>query len=553
MISTVIDAKDGLPLTFPALLRRQAQLHGERILAACDDERISYAEAETRSRVLARGLLASGVGKGAHVAIIHPPSPDFVAALFAILRIGAVAVPLSTLSTADEFRGLLTNADVGYVLAAPAFRSHRYDEVLAKAFPELDYAQPPPLGSLDAPWLKRIWFSGPASAGRDPGWSMASLEAAADLVDDAYLEAVEARVTPADRLFMIHTSGSTSRPKGVVHQHGSVIRTLNNINQIREWGPDKSLYTTSPWFWVAGLSYSFLGCFLVGAKIIMSNAVEASKTLDLLERERPNTTLGYWQTVSRLAADPSFPERDLSSITGGMLYPIMTPETRAKDPSLRHGIYGMTEVAGALTLWPDESDLPERLRGSFGKVLPGFEHKIVDLDTGRELGPGELGELWIRGPFMMEGYYGRPRSEVFEPDNWWRTGDVCAIDEEGFVFLKGRLGDMIKSAGANVSPKEVEAVLSEAAGGALSIVLGVPDAQRGQLVAGVVVTDQEIDEAELRRKVGEKLSSYKVPRRIVRLSQPEVPVLSTSKTDMRALAELVQARCAATAKKEAVG
>jgi acyl-CoA synthetase (AMP-forming)/AMP-acid ligase II len=545
MISTVIDAQDGLPLTFPALLQRQVERHGPRTLAACDDERITYAEAEARSRRLARGLLAAGVAKGDRVAIIYPATPDFIAALFAVLRIGAVAVPLSTLSTADELRGLLTNADVGYVISAPAFRGHRYDEDLQKAFPELDFTQPPPLRTAAAPWLKRIWFGGPAPAGRHAGWSIADLEAGAATVDDAWLEAVEARVTPADRLFIIHTSGSTSRPKGVVHQHASVIRTLNNINAIRGWGPEQVLFATSPWFWVAGLSYSFLGCFMVGAEIVMSNSLEASETLDLLERERPTTTLGYWQTVSRLAADPSFAGRDLSSITGGMLYPIMTAETRARDPSLRHGIYGMTEVAGALTLWPDETDQPEHLRGSFGKLLPGFEGKIIDPETGAELPVGELGELWIRGPFMMEGYYGKPRSQVFEHDNWWRTGDVVSFDEEGFVYLKGRLGDMIKTAGANVSPREVEAVLSETAGGALSIVVGLPDPTRGQIVVGVLVTEAAIDEAALRASLAERLSSYKVPRRIIRLSQPEVPVLASSKTDMRALLALVQARCEA--------
>jgi acyl-CoA synthetase (AMP-forming)/AMP-acid ligase II len=543
MISTVIDAQDGLPLTFPALLRRQTELHGPRTLAAFDDERITYAEAEARSRRLARGLLAAGVKKGDRVAILHPQTPDFITALFAILRIGAVAAPLSTLSTPDELRGLLTGADINYVFAAPGYRNHRYDEALQSAFPELDYTRPPPVASLQAPWLKRIWFSGPAPAERHPGWSVADLESAADSIDDAHLDAIEARVTPADRLFIIHTSGSTSRPKGVVHQHGSVIRTLNNVNEIRGWGPDQRLYATSPWFWVAGLSYSFLGVYLVGASIIVANAVEPSAVLDVLERERPTNTLGYWQTVSRLAADPSFEGRDLSSITGGLLFPIMVPERRPKDPNLRHSIYGMTEVAGALTLWPDENDLPEHQRGSMGKILPGFEHKVLDLDTGHECAPGEQGELWIRGPFMMEGYYGRLRSEVFQPDNWWRTGDVVAIDADGFVYLKGRLGDMIKTAGANVSPREVEAVITEITGGQLCIALGLPDPTRGQIVAAVVVGEHEVDEAALRKAVAARLSSYKVPRRIISMRQAEVPVLSTSKTDMRSLAAMVQARC----------
>jgi acyl-CoA synthetase (AMP-forming)/AMP-acid ligase II len=545
MISPVIDAGDDLPLTLPRLLRRQAKL-GDHILAACDDQRISYGEAEARSRRLARGLLAMGATKGSHVALLYPPSPDFIVGMLAAARIGAVVAPLSTLSTADELRGLIANSDTGFLLAATGFRAHRYDEALQRAFPELDYGRPPPLHAPAAPWLQRIWFSGPAPAGRDPGWSIEALEAAGDTVDDAWLEAVEDRVTPADRFFIVHTSGSTNAPKRVIHQHGSAIRTLNNINEIRSHDPEVVLFSTSPWFWVAGFAYNLLGSFISGARIVMSNATEASETLDLLERERVTHTLGYWQTVSRLAADPSFAGRDLSTIRYGNLYPIMTEDTRARDPGLRYNIYGMSEVAGALTLMADESDLPERLRGCFGHVLPGFEAKIVDTETGEACAPGDLGEIWVRGPFMMEGYYGRHRSQVFDSAGWYRTGDVGSFDTEDNLYLKGRLGDMIKTAGANVSPREVEAVLNEVGGGPLPIVLGVPDPERGQLVAAVLITDQAIDEADLRRRLADKLSSYKVPRRIFALNQSDLPVLSSGKPDMRKLAEIVAARCAAT-------
>jgi acyl-CoA synthetase (AMP-forming)/AMP-acid ligase II len=182
------------------------------------------------------------------------------------------------------------------------------------------------------------------------------------------------------------------------------------------------------------------------------------------------------------------------------------------------------------------------MRGACGKPLPGFEGKLVDPATGKTCAVGEVGELWIRGPFMMEGYYGKHRSQVFEPDGWWRSGDMGVFDADGVFYWKGRSGDMIKTAGANVSPREVEAVLSEESGGRHVIVLGLPDPDRGQVVAGVVITDGAVDEAELRRRIAEKLSSYKVPRRIIGMGQPDIPLLSSGKVDMRKLAELVQAR-----------
>ena len=463
--------------------------------------------------------------------------------MLAAARIGAVVLPFSTLSTADELRGLLVRSDTAFLLADQEFRSHRYPETLKAAFPELDLSRPPPLRSPEAPWLQRIAFAGAPPAGWDPSWSIASLEAMGESVGEARLEAVEARVCHADRFVIIHTSGSTSFPKGVMHSHGSLIRHLENINQVRGFGADDVLFSTSPWFWVAGFAFGLLGTLVAGARIVCSNSTEAPVVLDLLERERPTVTNGYYPTVTWLADDPSYAGRDFSWLRRGNLFPILAPDARPPDPTLRHDIYGMSECGGALTMSGDESDLPERLRGAAGSFLPGFEGRIVDPETGADCGPGELGELWVRGSFLMEGYYGKHRSEVFEPDGWWRSGDVGAIDAEGFFYLKGRTGNMIKTAGANVAPREVEAVLSELTGGRLCVVLGVPDPKRGQAVVAVVVSDSELDEAALREQLAAKLSSYKVPRRILRLKEGEMPTLSSGKVDSRALAELVEERC----------
>jgi acyl-CoA synthetase (AMP-forming)/AMP-acid ligase II len=143
----------------------------------------------------------------------------------------------------------------------------------------------------------------------------------------------------------------------------------------------------------------------------------------------------------------------------------------------------------------------------------------------------------------MEGYYGKARSEVFEPDGWWRSADIGVFDSEGFFFLKGRMGDMIKTAGANVAPREVEAVLSALVDGAQSIVLGLPDKDRGQIVVAAVITDGGIDETALKQGLAERLSSYKVPRHIITLKGAELPLLSTGKVDGRKLTVLVQERC----------
>ena len=367
----------------------------------------------------------------------------------------------------------------------------------------------------------------------------------ASSIDDRHLEAIEARVSPADRLVIMHTSGSTSTPKGVIHTHAALIRHLDNINQIRRYVPEDRLFSTAPWFWIAGFGFGLLGTLVAGACIVCSNATAACDVLDLIERERPTMTNGYAPTVARLAADPSFSRRDLSSIRRGNLYPISPSDVRPRDPALRHDIYGLTEVGSALTMSADESDLPERLRGSCGSFLPGFEVKIVDPETGAECATGESGELWIRGPFLMEGYYGKHRSQVFQPDGWWRSGDVGLINAEGFFFLKGRLGNMIKTSGANVAPREVEAVLSELTGGMQCFVIGLPDPQRGQAGrrrSGYRAATAKLTKPSSSRSLPSSSPTYKVPRRILRFSQAELPMLSSGKVDMSRLKALAQER-----------
>jgi len=544
MTSTVIDAGDGLPLTLPRLWRRQVQAHADRILFVCDESRLSYAEADVRSRRLARGLLAAGASKGSHIALLYPSGPDFVVAMLAAARIGAVVLPLSTLSTADELRWLLAHCDAEYLFAATEFRSRRYDELLCAAIPELDFSRPPLVRSLTAPWLKRVWFSGVRVGDRHEAWSVEALEEMATSIDDDFLDAIEARVSPADRFVIIHTSGSTANPKGVIHTHGALIRHIDNGNRIRQYTPDDVLFSTAPLFWVAGFAFAFLGTIVGGLKLLCSNAVAPGDVLDFLERERPTITNGYASTIAKLVADPSFAKRDLSSIRRGTLYPILAPDVRPRDPELRHNIYGMTEAGGALTMSADESDLPERMRGSCGKFLPGFEAKIVDPETLRERARGHVGELWVRGPFLMEGYYGKARSQVFEPDGWWRTGDLGVIDAEGYFYVKGRLGELIKTSGANVSPREVEAALRDLIGSMECFVVGVPDAQRGQAVVAIIVADddREFDEAALKQRLAARLSRYKVPRRILRIARSDLPFQSSGKLDTRRLSALAQQR-----------
>ncbi len=528
MTSPTIEAGDDLPLTIPALLRARAHTDADEVLLVCDDDRLTYGAANERSAVLARGLLAAGLGKGSHVGILHPNGSEFVVAWLAAARIGAVSVPLSTFSTSAELGQLLRGADVVLLLAGDAYRTHDFAAALGEAVPELDLVRPPPLLAPSVPTLRRIAF---ASDGRYPDLPV-------DGVGTDVLRAAEAAVTAADRMVIVHTSGSTSAPKGVIHAHGALIRHLDNLNQIRAYTPDEVLFSNSPFFWIGGFAYSLLGTLVSGARLVCSNAADASGVLDVLERERPTMVNGFAAAVAHLPQDPSFAGRDLSSIRRGNLWPIMPAAVRPPDPELRHAMLGMTEAGSVCLVSADETDQPEHRRGSFGRPPPGFAARVVDPGTGAECGPGELGELWFRGPFLMEGYYGRERHEVFDADGWYHTGDLVSVDAEGFFYFSGRQGDMIKTAGANVSPREVEAAILELTGWVAHVV-GLDDEARGQLVAVAirVPPGESVDVDDLRVRLRDRISAYKVPKHFLLLADDEVPMLSSGKLDARALQE----------------
>ena len=483
-------------LTVGAVLRQQARARGEHPLLVCDAERLSYAEADRRSARLARGLIGLGAGKGTHVGVLFPNGPAWIVAMLAAARIGAVAIPFSTFATAPELAVQLVDSDTEILLATASFRSHDYRERLA----DIKDA---------APLLRHILIDS------DPH----------DTTETARFGAMELDVDESDELAIVYTSGSTSAPKGVVHTHASLLGHQNVLNEIRGLTATDKLFCNSPFFWIGGIAFAVLATLLAGSTLVCSNAIDAAETLDLLEAEKPTMTNGFVAGIAQLAQHPSLARRDLSSMRRGNLYPIMTPEVRPADPELRHTMLGMTEAGSVITISEDESDQPEHRRGSFGKPAPGFETKIVD------------GELCIRGPYVMQRYYKRSREECFDEDGWFHTGDLVRTDAEGFVYFIGRRGVMIKTAGANVAPAEVERAIAKVTGGAVAHVVGLPDVERGQLVAAVVALEDDgaFDEAAVRGLLKAELSAYKIPRRFAAMPRSEIPVLSSGKVDLAAL------------------
>ncbi|MEZ0365066.1 class I adenylate-forming enzyme family protein [Mycobacterium sp. pUA109] len=514
----------GDALTLPDIVRAQARARAAHPLLVCDGERLSYAQAEARSAELARGLIALGAGRGSHIGLLYPNGAGFVVGALAAARIGAVVVPFPTFATAPEMREQLVHGDVQILLAASGYRAHDYRQRLAEAIPDVDIDSGARLFSVAAPQLRHVVFDGPAPP--------------AGPVD--LLSAMESDVDGGDPLAIIYTSGSTGAPKGVVHTHAGLLGHQRNLNEIRGLTAADRLFCNSPFFWIGGLAFALLATLLAGATLVCSNAADPGATLDLLEAEKPTIGNGFVAGVAALARHPSFPGRDLSSLRRGNLYPIMAPDARPADPELRHNMLGMTETGSVVLLSGDDSDQPAHRRGSFGMPAPGFECAVVDPEGGAPVGPGQSGELWVRGRYLMQGYHKRSREECFDADGWFHTGDLVRTDADGYYYFLGRRGSLIKTAGANVSPAEVERAIAKVTGGVTAHVLGLPDPQRGQLVAAVLEAD-DVDVAALRDRLKSELSSYKIPRRVVALPADRIPLLSSGKVDRHRLAEVLGA------------
>jgi acyl-CoA synthetase (AMP-forming)/AMP-acid ligase II len=204
----------------------------------------------------------------------------------------------------------------------------------------------------------------------------------------------------------------------------------------------------------------------------------------------------------------------------------------------------MTETCGPHTIDDMRRDLPEQLRGSFGRSVPGLEHKVIDPTTGERLAAGESGEICVKGYSVMQGLYKVEREAAFDGDGFYHTGDRGYFDGDGNLFFEGRLGDLIKTGGANVSPREVELALETIEGVKEAYVVGIPDPDRGQkVVAAVVVrTDAVLTKEQIFAAVAKDLSAYKVPREILFYDRSALPFTDTGKIDKRSLQALVAAR-----------
>ena len=529
--------------TSAELARSAAARWGDKPLAILGDARLSYAAADARSAALAKGLLATGTGKGTRIGLLAANSPDWIIGWLAISRVGGVAVLLNTYNKAKELGWLLRHSDAQVLLTVDRHLGHDYLERLEQAVPGLPAQEHERIFLESHPYLRAIWTWGE----RRRRWAapVADLEARGTSVTDGLLRECETEVTPADPMVVVYSSGSTADPKGAIHSHGAAVRHAHNLWQMRDLIADDVLYTPMPLFWVGGFSFTLIAAMHAGATLVFEEQFEPGATLDLIERERVTQVLGWPHVAKALVDHPTFKERDLSSIRGGSYAALLPQHLQADAAVPRANSLGMTETLGPHTFDSKQSSLPPDKEGSFGFTVPGVEQKIVDPVTLQDQPVGASGELWLRGYSLMLGLHKRERADVFTPDGWYRTGDGGYFDDDGHFYFTGRMGDLIKSAGMNITPRDVELSLEAMPEVAMAFVTGIDAGERGQdVVAAIALRPGEtLDEDEARKRVKEEIASYKVPRHIAVFGdQTELPWLDSGKIDRRRLTAILDER-----------
>jgi len=529
-------------LTIPGYLLEVVDRYAEReavVLRRPDGElRWSYRELLERSMEVAAALVACGAGKDSRVGILMTNRPEYLSALFGIAMAGGVAVALNTFSTAPELEHLLAASGVSILLFENKVVKRDFAATLLELTPEIRQAGPGGLQSARLPFLQRlvrleslVVDGGDTAVGQVE--ALESWEAFLDrgrAIPAPIVEARAAGVAPCDPGGLFFSSGTTSLPKGILHaQRAFAVQWWRwpRVFCIRE--PARS-WTGNGFFWSGMVSMVVGTAFSTGGTVILQPLFDAQGALELIEAERVSLINGRPHQWARMQVAPGWAGADLSSLRyitkGELIRAHPTVDTDWEMPNA----FGTTETMTILTSY-DADTSAEQYAGSFGAPLPGNILKVVDPQTGAPVPRGERGEICIKGPTLMQGYLGKTLEETFDQDGYYCTGDGGYVDALGRLYWEGRLNDIIKCGGANVSPEEVDTAIAAFPGVKRTQTVGVTHDTLGEMVVACVVPVEgaNLQEEALIAFLKERLASFKLPRRVLFFNEDEFALTGNEK------------------------
>lgn len=540
------DAEAGIgSLTLGGLLAESAARFGDKealsFHGADGVVRWSYRELHSQARLVARSLLAWGIPKGARVALLMGNRPEWVAAAFGTAMVGGVLAPINTYFEPPELGYVLRHGDAAVLLCQERLLSHAYLDQLADLCPELETGTPGRLQAPAFPFLRLVACLGLGSP-RGGAVPWATFLERGSALDDAFLDQASSEVSPADSALVVYTSGTTARPKGVLHTQAAPALQSRRFAHELCLDAEVRVWSAFPFFWTAGFAMVMGATLAAGGCLVLQEHFEPAEALRLLETERVTSPHAWPHQLAQLEDHPDWRRRDLSALRHVEAFGSFGrhPSVQVDDAWSPRAAYGLTETFTIVSSWPACSPAQER-EGHQGRILPGNAVRILDPKTGEPLPVGEHGEIAVRGPTLMEGYAKVPRDQTFDADGFFHTGDAGFVDEEARLHWTGRTSDLIKTGGANVSPVEIEEALLRLPALKAALAVGVPDPQLGEMVVVCAVSHggAEVSEADVREFLRGRIASYKIPRRVLFFDEEELSLTGNQKIradDLRALA-----------------
>jgi len=515
--------------TLGSLPERAAERWGAREALYFKGRRWSFAEVSARIDRLARGLIGLGVRPGEKVALWMVNRPEFIEAMFAVMKIGAVLVPINTRLRTEDTAYILGQSDSAVLLIADRSGPVDYLGMVRELAPSLR------AGAVSEGRFERLRLV--VSAGDEPRpetlhWPAAV--AAGDFVGDAALRARAAAVDPDATAFFVYTSGTTGFPKGAMHDH-AIVRNLVDRAFRMAITPADTIMMYLPLFHLFGFSDGALMSMVTGSRQVLTETFDPDESLALVEQERATILHGFDTHFKELMEAHARSSRDVSSVRTGILATGMSssvPIARKARTVLGRFLsgYGMSEFGvGAALSALDSTE--EQCTEASGFPAPGYEIRVVDPVAGVDQPPGVPGEILVRSYMTMQGYYGKPAetAQALDHDGWLHSGDMGILREDGHLRFIGRYKDMLKIGGENVDPMEVEAFLMSLAGINLAAVVSFPDARLSEV--GVAFVRREpghaLSDAEVLAHCKGRIASFKIPRHVIFVD--DFPMTSSGK------------------------
>lgn len=483
-------------------------------------ERATWQEFDRDVDRVAKSLLSVGLRPGDHFGVWATNIPEWVRLQYATARIGVVLVTINPSYRAEELKHTLRQAEVNGLALIDAHKESDYVASLLEICPELSCCAASQLNSKRFPKLQRvILLRGRPQSGM---LSWQEFLSCAYNVSDEQLSQIEAELHSLAPINIQYTSGTTGLPKGATLSHRNILLSAYYCGQNQRFSHTDRLCIPVPLYHCFGCVMGTLCCVVHGSTMVFpAESFCPDKTLIALEEQRCTALYGVPTMFIAQLEHEDFPKRDLSSLRTGVMAGSPCPLDVMKRVVGQMGAseitigYGQTETSPLVTQTRTEDPIELRV-GSVGRPLPGLEVKIVDSETGNELGDRQPGELCVRGHAVMIGYYNQPKetAAVIDQDGWLHTGDLAQRETNGYYRITGRIRDVIIRGGENIYPREIEELLYKHPAIEDVQVVGVPDRKFGEEVLACMKLRDGLSatEAELRDFCSDTLAHFKVPR-----------------------------------------